>query len=303
MKSLKSFAALAFLFVSGAMLHAESETKEVIYIQSERFAAPLVQRWIEEYQKVNNRVDIRIADKNTESKDIRMQLTTTEDTKADKNEWVNNWGRYALLPVANKESRLLEKNKVNEKALKAIFFEQNVLDDKEKANKNIPASVYSGASKASFSSAFASYFGVDNSEWKGKKIAGDDVFLINAIQKDKEGVTVNTLNYVYDVSNQQLKADIAILPVASKKEHQEILEKANLAEVISLLENEKIELIPVGDLGLKYEKNHAEIRHFAKWILSEGVAYNHAYGFLKPEPDKLAAEINRIEKLELTSQN
>lgn len=303
MKLLKSFAVIALLFVSGTVLRAESESKEVIYIKSERFVAPLIQKWIEEYKKVNHHVDIRIADKHIDAKDIRMQLTTTkEDLKAEKNELVNNWGRYALLPVANKESDLLEKNKVNEKTLKAIFFEQDILDKKNKERKEAAASVYSGARAASFSSTFASFFGVDNSDWKGKKIAGDDVFLINAIQKDQQGVTVNSLNYIYDLPKQELKANIAILPVASKKEHKEILEKANLHEVISLLETEKVELIPIDYLGFKYEKNNTEVRAFAKWILSEGIDFNHSYGFLKPEQEKLAADLNRIEKLELTSQ-
>lgn len=302
MKLLKSFAVIALLFASGTVLRAESGSKEVIYIKSERFVTPLIQKWIEEYKKVNNHVDIRIADKNTETKDVRMQLTTTtEELKAEKNELVNNWGRYALLPVANKESNLLAQNKVNGKVLKAIFFEQGVLDDKNKETKDVQASVYSGAGKASFSLAFASFFGVDNSEWKGKKIAGDDVFLINAIQKDQQGVTVNSLNYIYDFPSRGLKANIAILPVASKKEHKDILEKANLTEVIDLLENEKVELIPVGYLGFKYEKNNTEARAFAKWILSEGIGFNHSFGFLKPEQEKLTAEINRIEKLELTS--
>lgn len=303
MKLLKSFAVIAFLFTSGTLLRAESESKEVIYIKSERFVAPLIQKWIEEYKKVNHNADIRIADKNIDAKDIRMQLTTTkEDLKAEKGELVNNWGRYALLPVANKESELLEKNKVNEKTLKAIFFEQDILEKKNKESKEDVASVYSGVRKASFSSAFASFLGAENSEWKGKKIAGDDVFLINAIQKDQRGVTVNSLNYIYDLPKQALKNDIAILPVASKREHKEILEKANLNEVIILLENEKVELIPVEELGFKYDKNNIQARAFAKWILSEGIDFNHSFGFLKPEQEKLAEEISRIEKLELTSQ-
>lgn len=301
MNLLKSFVVLVLLLASGTALHAESGSKEVIYIKSERFATPLIQKWIEEYKKVNNQVDIRIADKHTETKDIRMQLTTADNPKVEKNEFVNNWGRYALLPVANKESDLLEKSKVNEKTLKAIFFEQSIPEDKSKENKDIPVSVYSGAGKASFSPVFASFLGADNSEWKGKKIAGDDAFLINAIQKDKQGITVNSLNYIYDFSNQELKANIAILPVATKKEHKEVLEKAELNEVISLLENEKVTLIPVGNLGIKYEKNNTEVRAFAKWILSEGISHNHAFGFLKPKKEELVAEINRIEKLELTS--
>lgn len=304
MKSLKFFAVFAFLFVLGVGLHAESESKEIVYIKSERFVTPLIQKWIEEYKKVNPNVEVRIADKNTETKDVQMQLiTTTALAKPEKNELLNTWGRYALLPVANKESDLLEKKKVNEKTLKAIFFEQNVLDDKDKEGKETQVSVYSGAGKTSFSPVFASFLGVDNSEWKGKKIAGDDAFLINAIQKDQQGVTVNSLNYIYDTATQSLKANIAILPVASKKEHKEVLEKAELKEVIGLLENEKIDLIPVENLAFKYEKNDTEARAFAKWVLSEGVDFNHAFGFLKPEQNKLAEEINRIEKLELTSQN
>jgi len=304
MRLLKSFVVLVVLLASGNVLRAESESKEVIYIKSERFAAPLIQKWIEEYKKVNHNADIRIADKNIETKDIRMQLITAEkETKAERNQSVNTWGRYALLPIANKESVLLNKNKLNEKTLKAIFFEQNLLDEKAKEDVDPQATVYSGAGASSFSAVFASYLGSDGNTWRGKRIAGDDVFLINAIQKDAQGVTVNSLNYIYDLTKQEIKENISILPIATKKEHKEILEKGELENVINLLENERIDLIPVGYLGFKYEKSNSEVRAFAKWILSEGISFNHSFGFLKPDKEALAEEISKLEKFELTSQN
>lgn len=304
MKSLKFFVVYSLLFASGVGLHAESVSKEVVYVKSERFVTPLVQKWIEEYKKVNPNVEIRIADKNVPREDVQMHLSgATSFGKPQKDEFVNTWGRYALLPVVNKESDLLDQKKVNANRLKAIFFEQNVLDEKDKGDKDIAVSVYSGAAKSSFSPLFASFLGVDNSEWKGKKIAGDDVFLINAIQKDKQGITVNSLNYIYDTASQSLKANIRILPVASQKEHKEILEKADLQEVIRLLEHEKLDLIPVEKLEFRYAKNNTSVRSFAKWVLLEGIDFNHSFGFLKPEQEELAEEINRIEKLELTSQN
>lgn len=302
MKRLRFITLALLLGLFTNSIHAESGEKEVIYIKSERFATPLIQKWVSEYKKVNQDADIRIADKNTAKDAIRMELTISSDKKTGRDQSIASFGRFALLPVANKENELFKKNRLNDKALKTILFEENLLDKKGNEDQSLQATVYSGSSEASLSAKFATYLGYSENDWKGKRIAGDDVFLINAIQKDKQGVTVNSLNYLYNLSAGQIKDNIAILPVASKKEHREIFEAAVLNDLINLLETEKVDLVLVENLNFKYDKDNLAVRSFAKWVLSEGIAYNHSLGFLNPEAEQLAAEIKQIDKFQLTSQ-
>jgi hypothetical protein len=53
--------------------------------------------------------------------------------------------------------------------------------------------------------------------------------------------------------------------------------------LISLLEESKIETIPVENFGLQIPKEHfnnKDVVNFVKWILDRGQQYNHEYGFL-----------------------
>jgi ABC-type phosphate transport system substrate-binding protein len=290
------------VFVSTYTLAAQDN--EVVYIKSVKFVTPLLEKWISEYTITHPGVRIIIADKNVDPEDVDINLAISDvhENLSPVYSFSFSIGRYAVLPIAGKNNTLLnelQKKKLNGKRLKELFFERDMLDEdydasgKDKYN----ATVYSINNSVSASYTFADHFGSDLSGLKGKKISGDDIYLINAVQKDNTGVSFNYLNYLYDINSRQLKDNIAILPLDLEKEHNKILSEANLDKTIALLESKSIHLIPVEEFAFVFQnKITPEIQQFLYWVLSEGQTYNHQFGFLKLDEKTLAQQLTSIKQ-------
>jgi ABC-type phosphate transport system substrate-binding protein len=220
-------------------------------------------------------------------------------------------GRYALLPIANAGNSALDelnRKSLNSRRLKDLFFEKDIFDDEvsikpSKLEKEYRITIYSGNGTNSTTLAFASHFGHRPSEVKGKKILGDDAYLINSVQKDSTGITVNALSYIYDIETRHLKSNLALVPLDLKKKQKEVFAELDIDKAIELLEEESIEVIPVEEVGFAYQRSNPEVKAFLKWVLSEGQAYNHTYGFLNLEKEPLALQVRQIDDQYFTLTN
>lgn len=296
---------VAVLFSTNVI--AQQNSKEVIYIKSARFAIPLIERWASEYEKVNPQIQIKFTEQSSDKNaDLSLIRTSNEEGTENVNQIVSYSGRYALLPVTNANNPLLDelsRKRLNGKRLENLFFDKDNLEeysnspDKQKHD----ITIYSGNNADSFAGAFATHFGYSTIDIRGRRISGDDIFLINAIQKDNSGITFNSLSYIFDIETRGLKSDLVLIPLDIKREHREILQEADIDKTIALLEKERIPLIPVENIGFVYQDNNIPAKRFLKWILSEGQKYNHEYGFLKVEETILSAQLKEIEDLLLTA--
>ncbi len=289
---------IIWALVTVTSLQAQNGASDVIYIKGAKFTAPLVQKWIAEYAKVNPKVQVKWTDKEVDGEDIDLNLLAYNDSlQLDKR--VVYVGRYALLPVTSKDnSYLSELNKKNltKKKLKDLFFNEDVYADEEKDSKSsYKTTVYSGNNRSAVTVTFASYFGHKTADIRGKRISGDDLYLINAIEKDPTGITFNNLSYIFNTETRQLKDNIALLPLDVKKEQRKVLSSANIDQVIALLESQSVDLIPVQNFGFFYSNTIGSgATDFLSWILNKGLEYNHNYGFLKPSEDVLASQKQQI---------
>jgi len=66
--------------------------------------------------------------------------------------------------------------------------------------------------------------------------------------------------------------------------------------VIFILENNKVETIPVEKIGFIYSQENArkEVSDFLKWVLTDGQKFNHQEGFLNLNKQELAEQSNRL---------
>ncbi|MDR1644896.1 MAG: substrate-binding domain-containing protein [Tannerellaceae bacterium] len=308
MKTFRLFLILAVLPLFAGSTKAADSNQDIIYVSSAKFTWPLIEKWVSEYVRQNPGVRIQWVDKSSadnNSKEIDLSFVTGDESgvQAGKDIAV---GRFAILPITTKENPLygqIVKKKFGKKELRNLFFAEDLLQEEENGKKNPLQSkltVYTGNGSASGSLLFASFFGFSPSNFRGKRISGDDIFLLNAIQKDSTGVTFNNLSYIFDLNDRRLKDEIALLPLDVKKEQLQALRSENLDETLALLEQQHVELIPVHPIEVVYtEKDH--VKDFLKWIITDGQKYNHEYGFLNPDEKTFVYQKKRLETSLLTN--
>jgi hypothetical protein len=69
---------------------------------------------------------------------------------------------------------------------------------------------------------------------------------------------------------------------------------------ITLLEEQKVELIPVQNIGFTYNKKDS-VKDFLKWIITDGQKYNHEYGFLNIDEKTQGYQKKQLESKLLTT--
>ena len=281
----KTLLLAAFATISLTASAITQQNDGVITVKASKASQGLVKKWIEGYKQVNPDVQIELVS----GKGVDADLTLVNQRQNEKN--TTYVGRYALLPVTSVDNPLLndlQRKEWKSKDLKKLFFKAEDADEEyeeeieSKGNKlKDRITVYSGSNKASVTSTFASHFGRSVEDLRGNKIAGDDIYLLSAIGEDKTSVTFNPIANLYNLSSRTLRSDLAMLPLAGKKEQSETLKNGNLDDILSLLENTNIDLIPVEEIGFTYTSADRNIDAFLLWVVNDGQQYNHQQGFLR----------------------
>lgn len=273
----------AFLTLGlGNVLAEDNNSNSVRTIKSPRFARPLVEKWIEEYAKTEPGVTFQIAKGQGES-DLSVAIA---DQQEKNTELISHWiyiGETAVLPITARSSeaaRLLEGKHLNSKKLKQLFFLDDEFEEDVRKNKAFEAiTIYSGSNATSVAGSFAHNFGEESANFRGKRIAGDDLFLNTAIAKDPLGVSFNTLSNIFDLKSRQLKNDLTLVGLDLKKDVADSF-NGTLDDVINSLENGKPAEVAIEKVGITYYKKDEAISRFLQWVLENGTKYNHQYGLL-----------------------
>ena len=270
---------------------ATGQNDGIITIAASETSKPLVERWIEGYKTLHPHVQIVVMSGGTTDADLTLTLAPTPSNPQETPTKVTYVARYALLPVTPASNPLLADIRQKEwksKDLKKLFFRAEDLDEEyEEATESKhnrlydKLTVYSGSSRKSVTRTFAAHFGRRADDLRGNRIAGDDLYLLSAIEEEKTAVTFNTLSNLYDLTSRTLSPNLVLLPLSVKKTQSEALLSGNLDETLQLIESQHIDLIPVEDIGFAYETTDADIDQFLRWVVSDGQQYNHQQGFLR----------------------
>ena len=247
-------------------------------IKAPRFARPLVEKWIKEYAKTQPGVEFQIA-KGQGNSDLNVVLD-------DKNfSQIVYFGETAVLPITARSSeaaRLLEGKHLNNKKLKQLYFLNEDFDEEVKKNKAFETiTVYSGSNATSVASSFAHNFGEESSNFRGKRISGDDLFLNTALAKDPLGVSFNALPNIFDLKSRHLKEDLSLVGLDVKKDlANSFSDNGTLDELLTALENSKESEVAIEKVGISVNTTDDEVNKFLEWVLAQGTKYNHEYGLL-----------------------
>jgi len=305
--SISSKLLFALLFSTSGLIAQNNQNS--ILVSSPKFAQPLIEKWISEYSKVKPEANIKFVQKDTKSSapQLNLVIASTPYQLSDNNHKFIITGRYALVPVSNSGNPLLAeigRKGLDKKDLDKLFFESLDEDPEEleDGDKKLSATVYSAENSNRQSATLAKHFGHLSSELKGKKVLGDEIFLLSALKKDPTGISYNNLNYLFDTNSRKIKPEITLIPLELKKDAKPLL-SGNIDDALDVLEENQIETIPVGKIGFVYTQQDAgkEITDFLRWVLADGQKYNHDLGFLKLDNQDLLTAQRSIQEEKLLS--
>ena len=285
-----------------------TNTSSVRYVKAPRFARPLVEKWISEYAKTQPGVEFQIAKGNQNQGNIDLNVVfDTQDTKTkDFSRIIVYFGEFAVLPITasgSEAAKVLEGKHLNSKKLKQLYFLNDDFEEDVKKNKQFEKLViYSGSNATSVASSFAHNFGEESSNFRGKRISGDDLFINTALLKDPLGVSFNALPNIFDLQSRHIKNNLTLIGIDVKKNlEKNFSDEATLDEVITALENGKIQEVAVEKIGVSYNIADDAVNQFLNWILTAGTKYNHEYGLLNLDNKQSQAQIEKV-KSEFTAQ-
>src|SRR5690606_35893277 len=176
---------------------------KVVVITGARFTYDLVEKWIDEYNKVNPQVQIIVESRGTADPlnyDILAEVNVPDEATRQSRQYVYV-ARYAVLPVANSASAFAAyyaDKGLTADLIKQVFF-QDIFSDKSKQKAiATPYTVYTRLQKAGIPAVFSKHFGYEQKDLKGVAIAGADAHLVKALLRDSTGVTYLPLPLIYD---------------------------------------------------------------------------------------------------------
>ena len=285
-----------------------TNTSSVRYVKAPRFARPLVEKWISEYAKTQPGVEFQIAKGNQNQGNVDLNVVfDSKDTKTkDFSHIVVYFGEFAVLPITasgSEAAKVLEGKHLNSKKLKQLYFLNDDFEEDVKKIKQFEKLViYSGSNATSVASSFAHNFGEESSNFRGKRISGDDLFINTALLKDPLGVSFNALPNIFDLQSRHIKSNLTLIGIDVKKNlEKNFSDEATLDEVIAALENGKIQEVAVEKIGVSYNIADDAVNQFLNWILTAGTKYNHGYGLLNLDNKQSQAQIEKV-KSEFTAQ-
>jgi hypothetical protein len=284
-----------------------TNASSVRYVKAPRFARPLVEKWITEYAKTQPDVEFQIAKGNQNQDNIALNVVfDNQNTEREEFSHVVYFGEFAVLPITasgSEAAKVLEGKHLNSKKLKQLYFLNDDFDEDVKKIKQFEKLViYSGSNASSVATSFARNFGEESSNFRGKRISGDDLFLNTALAKDPLGVSFNALPNIFDLKSRHIKENLTIIGIDVKKSLEDSFsDKASLDELILALENGKVSEVAVEKIGVSYNIADDAVNQFLSWVLAQGTKYNHEFGLLNLDNKLAQAQINKV-KTEFTAQ-
>ncbi len=284
-----------------------TNASSVRYVKAPRFARPLVEKWITEYAKTQPDVEFQIAKGNQSQDNIALNIVfDNQNTEREEFSHVVYFGEFAVLPITasgSEAAKVLEGKHLNSKKLKQLYFLNDDFDEDVKKIKQFEKLViYSGSNASSVATSFARNFGEESSNFRGKRISGDDLFLNTALAKDPLGVSFNALPNIFDLKSRHIKENLTIIGIDVKKSLEDSFsDKASLDELILALENGKVSEVAVEKIGVSYNIADDAVNQFLSWVLAQGTKYNHEFGLLNLDNKLAQTQINKV-KTEFTAQ-
>lgn len=272
---------------------------------------PMMQRWAEEYTKLNPDIQFDISaggagkgmtDTLAGAVDIGMvsrEITSEEEEKGAY--WIPVV-KDAVFPMVNAQNPVLQD--LLTRGISKSIFEKIYITGEIKTWGEVVGrpevteaiNVYTRSDAAGAPEVWAKYLGKKQEDLLGVGVFGDPG-LLDAVIKDPLGIGYNNLGYAYDNASGEAVAGSMAVPIDinenGKADPDEILDtKAKAVEAVA---NGQYPSPPARPLNLVTKGKPAPlIKAFIEWILTEGQQYVGEAGYVQLTPNQLDEALQKL---------
>lgn len=304
--------ALAFLLSAcGGQSQSNEGQSGTITISGAFALYPMMQRWAEEYTKLNPDIQFDISaggagkgmtDTLAGAVDIGMvsrEITSEEEEKGAY--WIPVV-KDAVFPMVNAQNPVLQD--LLTRGISKSIFEKIYITGEIKTWGEVVGRpevteaiiVYTRSDAAGAPEVWAKYLGKKQEDLLGVGVFGDPG-LLDAVIKDPLGIGYNNLGYAYDNASGEAVAGSMAVPIDinenGKADPDEILDtKAKAVEAVA---NGQYPSPPARPLNLVTKGKPAPlIKVFIEWILTEGQQYVGEAGYVQLTPNQLDEALQKL---------
>ena len=279
---------------------SRNSNQQVVRITGVRFAYPLVQHWIDSFNREYPDIQVIIEARGSSDPatyDILLEAYEQPDEIKNNREYVYV-ARYAVLPIANSKSEFAKKyieKGLTKELIVQLFFHDIYVDKEEQKKIDVPYTVYTRLQKAGVPITFSHYFGYEQKDVKGKTIVGSDEHLLKALQRDSTGVSYLPLSLIYDRDTKKVEDGITVLPV-DLNGNGKVSDEEKFYDDLSVVTQrfnggspKELNNVPLEYLHFSVDKKgvRPEAITFLRWVVRNGEKDLDEFGYLKPGPQKV----------------
>ena len=265
---------------------------------------PMMQRWAEEYQKINPEVQFDISaggagkgmtDALAGAVEIGMvSRAITPEEEAKGAFWVPVV-KDAVFPMVNENNPVLQ-DLLAKGVTKAIFEKIYITGEITNWGQVVgrpevtdAINIFTRSDAAGAPEVWAKYLGKKQEDLKGIGVFGDPG-LLDAVVKDALGIGYNNLGYAYDNASGKPVAGSVVVPIDVNEngvaDPEEVLETKSAA--VEAVANGKYPSPPARPLNLVTKgKPTPLVQAFIEWILKDGQKYVGEAGYVQLPQEQL----------------
>ena len=275
----------------------QGKLKGIISISGAFALYPMMQKWTEEFQKLNPDVEFDIsaggagkgmADALGGAVDIGMisrDISAEEEAKGAFWVPVTKDAVFVMVNPANPVYAELAARGINNQTFKDIYISGSIKTWGEVVGKpevTAEIHVYTRSDSSGAADTWAKYLGKKQEELKGIGVSGDPG-LLDAVVKDPLGIGYNNLNYAFDFASGKLIEGAAVVAIDKNEngsaDPDEIISSKQAA--VDAVMSGKYPSPPARLLYLATKgKPEGLVQVFIQWILADGQKYLIESGFI-----------------------
>lgn len=303
---------LALLAILALPLSACQKKADTINVSGAFALYPMMQRWVEEYTKINPKVKFNVSaggagkgmtDALAGQVDIGMVSRDVTSDEEAKGAFPIPVTKDAVFPTINAKNPalndLLAKG-VTQEVLIGIFITGEIKTWGQAVGKpeiTDEIHVYTRSDSCGAAEVWAKYLGNKKQEdLQGIGVSGDPG-LLDAVVKDPLGIGYNNLNYAYDSASGKPVSGTVTLPIDAnnngKADPEENLQTK--AAAVEMVKNGKYPSPPVRPLYLVTKGKPTGLTlDFIRWVLTDGQKYIDEVGYIQLPADLLQSAQDKL---------